>query len=566
MKQLGILETRPKRKTAPLVLAAILLFTASATTLHAQKYTDLYNLGSSTGDPANPAWIGLFTQGRDGNLYSTTQGGGTLVKGVAYGTVFQLTPAGKMTVLYSFQNKTDGVFPNSGLTLGTDGSLYGTTPAGGSTGFGTVFKITTSGQFTLLHTFNGGTEGAPANAAPIQGPDGNFYGTTSNGGGPVFGTVYKMTPSGKVTVIFSFPGNSKLGYPLALTLATDGNFYGTALGGSGTSRYGGVFKITPQGKLTVLYRFMGTPDGQDALGAIIQAGDGNFYGTTNGGGSGGVGTVYKMTPAGGLIILHSFNNDGMGMQLRAGLVQATDGKFYGATTTNPGTSAGVLFQITSTGKYTPLVFLTNNIGKYPGANPQVSLFQHTNGTLYGDTDSGGTGQLCACGVLYSLGMKLGPFVSFVGPLFEGKVGKTIEILGQGFTGTTNVSFHGVSATFSVVSDTYLTATVPNGATTGFVTVMTPGGTLTSNKVFRVTPVILSFNPSSGTVGTPVKITGTSFTGATKVTFGGVKATTFTVDLDTQVTATVPTGAKTGKIAITTPDGTAVSKDIFTVTQ
>ena len=215
MKQLRILETRPKRKTAALVLAAILLFTASATNLHAQTYTDLYNLGSSLGDPANPAWIGLFAQGRDGNLYSTTQGGGTLVKGVAYGTVFRLTPAGNMTVLYSFQNNKDGVFPNGGLTLGTDGSLYGTTPAGGSSGFGTVFKITTNGKFSLLHTFNGGTEGAPANAPPIQGPDGIFYGTTSNGGGPVFGTVYKMTPSGNLTVIYSFPGTSKLGYPEA---------------------------------------------------------------------------------------------------------------------------------------------------------------------------------------------------------------------------------------------------------------------------------------------------------------------------------------------------------------
>jgi hypothetical protein len=226
----------------------------------------------------------------------------------------------------------------------------------------------------------------------------------------------------------------------------------------------------------------------------------------------------------------------------------------------------VLFQITSTGKYKVLVNLTNTTGKYPGANPQVALYQHTNGTFYGDTDGGGTGKLCFCGVLYSLGMKLGPFVSFVGPLFEGKVGKTIEILGQGFTGTSKVSFHGVAATFTVVSDTYLTAVVPSAATTGSVTVTTPGGTLTSNKIFRVTPAILSFKPTSGSVGTQVTLTGTSFTGATKVTFGGVKATTFSVDSDTQITATVPTGAKTGKIQVTTPGGTATSPGVFTVTQ
>ena len=151
------------------------------------------------------------------------------------------------------------------------------------------------------------------------------------------------------------------------------------------------------------------------------------------GGANGFGSIYKMTPAGALTILHSFSEtDGLGLHPLAGLVQATDGKFYGAAGSN--TSSGVLFQITSTGKYRVLLNLTNTTGKYPGANPQVSLFQHTNGTLYGDTYGGGTGKLCFCGVLYSLGMKLGPFVSFVGPLFEGKVGKTIEILGQGFTG------------------------------------------------------------------------------------------------------------------------------------
>jgi len=179
MKQPRILETRPKRKTAALVLAAILLFTASATNLHPQTYTDLYNLGSSLGDPANPAWIGLFTQGRDGNLYSTSQGGGTLVKGVAYGTVFQLTPTGNMTVLYSFQNNKDGVFPNGGLTLGTDGYLYGTTFTLGLYGEGSVFKIATDGtSYTTLYSFKAPTSGYNPVTAPIQGVDGNFYGTT----------------------------------------------------------------------------------------------------------------------------------------------------------------------------------------------------------------------------------------------------------------------------------------------------------------------------------------------------------------------------------------------------
>ena len=169
-----------------------------------------------------------------------------------------------------------------------------------------------------------------------------------------------------------------------------------------------------------------------------------------------------------------------------------------------------------------------------------------------------------CGVFYSLNIGATPFVSLI--TTSGKVGKTVEVLGQGFKGTTGVSFNGTAATFKVSSDTYLTATVPNGATTGSVTVTTPGGPLTSNKQFRVTPQIISFTPTSGPVGTPVTITGVSLTQTSKVTFGGVKAISFTVNSDTQVTATVPTGAKTGKIAITTAGGVAVSSGVFTVTQ
>jgi IPT/TIG domain len=149
--------------------------------------------------------------------------------------------------------------------------------------------------------------------------------------------------------------------------------------------------------------------------------------------------------------------------------------------------------------------------------------------------------------------------------FGGKVGDSIQILGQGFKGTKSVSFNGKAASFKVVSATSLTATVPSGASRGLVTVKTPSGTLTSNHIFIVTPFIKSFSPTSGKVGTKVVITGTTFTGATKVTFGGVAATTFNVDSDTQVTAFVPTGAVTGKIAITTPSGTAVSAGVFTVT-
>jgi uncharacterized repeat protein (TIGR03803 family) len=244
-------------KTLPIpALLVSLVLALVAPAAPAQTYTKLRDLGTQAGDPLNPAWIGMFAQGRDGNLYSTTQGGGAN----ALGAVFRLTPSGTMTRIWSFANGDDGAFPNSGLTLGTDGSLYGTATVGGL-GFGTVFKITTGGTITPLHNFNGNTEGLAPNSPPIRGNDGNYYGTTGNGFNAVFGTVFRMTPAGAVTVIYTFDGVAPHGrYPRALVLANDGNFYGTARGG-GTNNSGMIFRITPAGVLTPLHIFTG-PDGQ----------------------------------------------------------------------------------------------------------------------------------------------------------------------------------------------------------------------------------------------------------------------------------------------------------------
>ena len=168
----------------------------------------------------------------------------------------------------------------------------------------------------------------------------------------------------------------------------------------------------------------------------------------------------------------------------------------------------------------------------------------------------------SCGVFYRLKASLPAFVSLL-PSYSGRVGKTVEVFGQGFISATTVSFNGALATPTVKASTYLTVAVPNGTTTGFVTVTTSSGTLKSNQQFRVVPQITSFSPSSGPIGALVTITGISLTQTTKVTFGGVSAS-FTMVNDTTVTATVPSGAKTGKIAITTVGGTAVSSSVFTV--
>jgi uncharacterized repeat protein (TIGR03803 family) len=511
----------------------------------------LYKFGTNLGDPiddndgASPA---VVAQGRDGNLYSTSYGGGAN----GYGTVYKVTPAGTLTVLYSFDG-THGQNPFSGVTLATDGNFYGTTYVSTS-GHGTVFKITPSGTLSVLYTFTGGADGGNPQAPPIQGTDGNLYGTTTSVYSPTpYGTVYKLTLAGTITTLHHFANTDGATPSAPLVQGADGNFYGTTSAG-GTSGNGTVFKITPSGKLTVLYNFDGT-HGWLPLASLIQASNGKFYGTTRYGGTIDRGVIYQITSAGTYTVLHNFDPT-YGAALQVALVQATDGNLYGDAINGGTNNAGTLFRISPTGSNFSVLY---NYDPTTDGEPICPLLQNTNGTFYGHTENGGTSHQ---GVFYSFNVSLGPFVSLLAT--SGKVGKSVEILGQKFTGTTVVSFAGTSATFSVVSDTYLTATVPSGAKTGSVKVTTPGGTLTSNKIFRVTPVILSFSPTSGKVDTSVVITGNSLTQTTRVTFGGVKATTFFAKSDTQVAATVPTGAVTGKIGITTLGGTATSSGTFTV--
>ena len=548
-----------------------LVLVIAAGVVQAQTFSVLYNFGSNSSDPSKPAYSGIIAQGRDGNLYSTAPAGGTCC-----GALFQITPAGKVKNIHNFTgNNKDGAFPQGGVTLGSDGNFYGTTYEGGSVTAGAVFKVTPNGTYTTLYSFTGGKDGAYPYAPPVEGNDGNFYGTTTEGGNTVkcgsgCGTIYKITTGGTLTTLYQFDITNGY-FPYGpLVLGTDGNFYGTAPNGTSANE-GVVFRISPAGKFTLLYSFDGT-HGQSPFAGLVQGADGNFYGTTIYGGSTGGGVVFKITPSGKLTVLHTMNGTTDGARPYGGLVLASDGNFYGANAyggtvnSNCADGCGTVFKITPKGAYSVL-------GKFDfttGATPEITPFQHTSGLVYGDSQVGGSGNVnpCStglCGVFYSWkNTSLPAFVSLLP--YSDKVGKTVEFLGQGFKGTTSVSFGGTAAKFQIVSDTYLTATVPDGATTGSVTVKTSAGTLASNRVFRVTPQLLSFNPPSGAVGTDVTITGVSLKQAKKVAFGGVAATSFTVNSDKQVTATVPTGALTGHITITTAGGVAVSKGVFTVTQ
>jgi uncharacterized repeat protein (TIGR03803 family) len=508
----------------------------------------LDNMTSDSTGPWDPQWLGSFAQGRDGNLYGTSQNGGTL----GHGVVFQLAPSGTLTVIHSFDGAAGGSVPHSGLMLGADGLLYGTTCNGGSANNGTLFKITTAGTFTVVHNFSlANNEGYCPDAPPVQGPDGNFYGTTTEAPGGV-GSVYKVTPAGVLTTLHTFDApNGET--PLAIVLGTDGLFYGTTRYGGPANR-GTVFKITATGTFTLLHSFTST-DGNDPIGPIVQAADGDFYGGTD-----NAKQIYKITPTGVFSIISTLDA-ATGEDPVSGLIQATDGNLYGTTSILGANGGGTILQLTTGGTAT----VEYNFALATGSTSQVSLFQHTNGSFYSDTSSGGSSTK-AGGVFYKLDTGLGPFVAFVPSQISAVVGKTIGILGQGFTGTTKVAFSGTPATFNVVSDTFLTATVPAGAKTGKVSVTIPGGVRSSNQIFRVRPQLTTFNPTSGPVGTVVTITGVSLTQTKAVTFGGVKSTGVVIVSDTQITASVPTGAKSAKIAVTTPGGSASSTATFTVTQ
>ncbi len=462
---------------------AVFLFCAAmAVASPAQKFTTLVNFDETNG--SHP-WYESLIQGTDGNYYGTTEGGGTGVGG----TVFQITRGGTLTPLYSFDG-TDGQSPYAGLLQAANGNFYGTTYQGGANNAGTVFQITPGGTLTPLYNFCAKTncsDGGYPYAGLVQATNGNLYGTTYGGGAyGNYGTVFEITPEGTLTTLHSFCAKAQCpdgALPYAgLVQATNGDLYGTTYGGGAYGDYGTVFKITTAGKLTTLHSFDYT-DGWLPEGGLVQATNGSFYGTTSSGGPNENGTVFKITAAGKLTTLYSFcaqANCTDGTNPTAGLVQGTDGDFYGTTVEGGANNGnyGTIFKITPGGTLTTL----HSFDGTDGEAPYGGLLQATSGTFYGTTEVSTT---TGYGTVFSLSMGLGAFVE-TQPT-SGAVGAPVIIRGDNLTGTTAVTFHGTAATFSVVSSSEITTTVPPGATTGTVEVTTPSGTLKSNVKFRVTP-------------------------------------------------------------------------------
>jgi|HubBroStandDraft_6_1064221.scaffolds.fasta_scaffold71993_2 uncharacterized repeat protein (TIGR03803 family) len=490
-----------KLGTWKIACAVFVLCAGTAIGSEAQIFQTLVEFDGNDG--AVP--YGGVVQGVNGNFYGTTSGDGTNY----YGTIFEVTPAGHLIILYSFcsqPNCTDGASPASGLAQAGNGNFYGTTSIRGANDEGTVFEITAAGRLTTLYSFcsqTNCTDGATPSAGLVQASNGNFYGTTLVGGTNAAGTVFEISPAGKLTTLYSFcskPSCADGERPQAgLVQAENGKLYGTTYTG-GVHGAGTIFEVVPAGGLTTVYNFCSRPnctDGAYPASGVVQATNGKLYGTTTVGGvnclgSGGCGTIFEVAPTGKVTTRYSFcskPNCSDGQIPGSGLVQATDGNLYGTTANGginclPGVNCGTIFEINPSGKLTTLYNFCSQPNCSDGDQPWATLLQATNGAFYGTTlGSSHTG--LGDGTVYSLSTGLGPFVTFVRP--AGKVGQTGGVLGQGFTGTTSVSLNGTSASFTVKSDTLILATVPSGATTGYVTVTTPTGTLTSNVPFHVIP-------------------------------------------------------------------------------
>jgi len=401
---------------------ALLLFCwATAIGAPAQTLTTLASFNGTNGSEP----ISALVQGSDGNFYGTTIYGGVNNRG----TIFKVTPSGTLTNLYNFCPQlpcNDGWQPYTGLVQGSDGNFYGVASRGGPTDHGTIFRITPGGTLTTIYGFCASgscTDGSYPHGTLVQSSDGKFYGTTLQGGANAAGTVFKVTSGGTLTTLYSFCSQANCAdgaYPYdGVIRATDGKFYGTvAVGGNANCNNGcgTVFKITSSGTYTLLHSFT-YADGANPQAGLVQASDGNFYGTTAGGGSSncstGCGTVFKMTAAGSVTSLYSFceqTNCPDGSVPLAGLAQAMNGNLYGTTQVGGTSNSGVIFQVTPSGAVTTAYKFCSVTNCTDGQTPEGALILATDGNLYGATAEGGANQK---GTVFRFSGMAGVAVQFV---------------------------------------------------------------------------------------------------------------------------------------------------------
>jgi uncharacterized repeat protein (TIGR03803 family) len=393
------------------VIACVVTLMCIATA-DAQTFTVLHRFDDTKGAKDGRYPFGALIWGPGGTLYGTTDAGGGVVNA---GTVFQVSPSGQESVLYSFRMAPDGKMPQGALVLGPDGTSYGTTNEGGSAGFGTVFKlVNVNGTYreTVVYSFQGGNDGAYPSSSLVLDAAGNLYGTTFYGGETSCflgcGTVFKIDANGQETIVYAFGGAPDGAYPYSgLIEDSAGNLYGTTTAG-GSQNQGTVFTLNPNGQETILHNFAGPPDGAGPYAGLFRDAAGNLFGTTQTGGnklgncSGfGCGTVFEVKSTGEEVVLYSFFNWKNGGNPYGGVVEDKAGNLYGTTLGLGNTSiechyygrCGTIFKLHPNGTLTTLHTFTNS---GDGAFPRDSLIVDESGNLYGtssgnsDTGSQGT--------------------------------------------------------------------------------------------------------------------------------------------------------------------------------
>jgi uncharacterized repeat protein (TIGR03803 family) len=395
-----------------------LLFLSHSTPIESAQpgttYTVLYKF-TDMPDGAFP--VANATLDSEGNLYGTTYGGGAN----GFGTVFEVDASGKESVLYSFNATNSGVTPAAGVIRDADGNIYGTTPTGGLGKFGVAFKLNPTGVETAIHIFNGARgDGAAPYGELIQDSAGKLYGTTSSGGEPGYGQVFKLTYIKQADVwevkdLYNFKGETDGGVPYAgLVMDKTGNLYGTTTaGGNASCDCGVVFKVDSTGAETVLYTFTGPATGGYPYAGVTLGSDGDVYGATTAGGNpkcnsgDGCGVVYKVDTSGIETVLHEFTGNADGGVPYSGVILDAAGNLYGMTsaggnlTCNAPLGCGVVFKVDPSGQESVLyTFTAPN-----GSTPEAGLTKDSAGNLYGTTSSGGDtscGFGFGCGVVFKL--------------------------------------------------------------------------------------------------------------------------------------------------------------------
>ena len=361
------------------VVAPWILALAVAGSAHADaRLSVIASFDATANTPA-----AALTRTADGNFAGTTTQGGP----ANVGTVFTLTASGAMTVVYAFTGGADGAYPYGALVQDADGSLIGTTSSGGAGNAGTVFRISSTGSFTLLYTFTAASDGAYPYAGLLRAADGNAYGTTSAAGDHGAGTVFKLAADGTFSVVYAFTGGADGGSPYSgLVQGSDGGLYGTTYAG-GASGNGTVFRLAADGTVATLYAFTGGGDGAYPYGGVAIAADGSLLGTAAQGGDFGQGTVFKLAPDGTFTVLHGFVGDASdGGYPVAALAQAADGSYYGTTYSGGAQNAGTIFKVAFDGAYALLYTFT---GADDGAFPYAGLIPGADGNMYGTAAYGG---------------------------------------------------------------------------------------------------------------------------------------------------------------------------------